>query len=430
MIGDRIDVNIAGGLDIPLPNMVPVEVSFEAPTLESIDRTVSEQFKNSAVRDKIKSGQTIAVGCGSRGIARINEVAKAVVTEIKALGGKPFIFPAMASHGAATAEGQKQVLEGYGITEEYVGCPLRATMDVVKVDDLDDGTPIYMDRYASEADGVVLINRVKPHTNFRAAIESGVVKMMTIGMGKISGATELHFHGFEAFGELLPKAARIIMEKRNFLFGVGIVENAYEDIAIIEAMPSETLIDRETELTVRSRELMSKLLFDGIDVLVIDEIGKDISGSGLDPNITGRNNRFIPWSGPPEVQKIVLLDLTEKTHGNACGLGVADVITMNLYKKMDIGATYANLITATYLDGGFIPMIMNTEEEAIRLAVKTLRRVKPMAARVVRIQNTLELTDIWVSEPMLPDVEAHPQMKAKGTPEPFGFSPEGNLRNG
>ena len=318
MIGDRIDVNIAGGLDIPLPNMVPVEVSFEAPTLESIDRTVSEQFKNPAVREKIKPDQIIAIGCGSRGIARINEVAKAVVTEIKALGGKPFIFPAMASHGAATAEGQKQVLEGYGITEEYVGCPLRATMDVVTVAELDDGTPIYMDRYASEADGVVLINRVKPHTNFRAPIESGIVKMMTIGMGKISGATELHFHGFEAFGELLPKAARTIMAKRNFLFGVGIVENAYEDIAIIEAMPPETLFDRETELTVRSRELMSKLLFDVIDVLVIDEIGKDISGSGLDPNITGRNNRFIPWSGPPEVQKIVLLDLTEKTHGNAC----------------------------------------------------------------------------------------------------------------
>ncbi|MBW1698017.1 MAG: DUF2088 domain-containing protein [Deltaproteobacteria bacterium] len=428
MIEDRIDVNIAGGLDIPLPRMVPVEVTFESPVLKDIAQTVKEQFKAREIKEKIKPGGTIAIGCGSRGVASVAEVARAVVSEIKELGGNPFIFPAMASHGAATAEGQKKVLESYGITEDYVGCPLRATMDTVIVETLEDGTKVHVDRYAAESDGIVLINRIKVHTNFRGPFESGIVKMMTIGMGKIHGATEIHFHGFEAFDELLPKLAKIIMGKLPFLFGVGVVENAREQIAKVEVIPAESLFEREPELLALSKELMPKLLFDTIDVLIIDEIGKDISGSGFDPNVTGRNNRFIPWSGPPDVQKIVLLDLTGKTHGNATGLGLADVITMKLYRKMDIASTYANLITATYLDGASIPMIMNTEEEAIRLAVKTLRRVRPQNARIVRIKNTLELTRIMVSEPMLTQVEAHPQMKAVGAASEFPFDRQGNLR--
>ena len=428
MIEDRIVVNIAGGLDIPLPNMIPVKVIFDAPKLESIDRTIAEQFKNSQIREKIKSGQTIAVGCGSRGIANIAEVAKAVVSEIKALGGKPFIFPAMASHGAATAEGQQQVLEGYGITDAYVGGPLRATMEVEVVDTLADGTRIFMDRFAAEADGVVLIGRIKPHTNFRAPIESGIVKMMTIGMGKIRGATELHYHGMEAFKELLPDAARVVMSKKPFLFGVGLVENAKEELAVIEVIPAETLFDREPQLLSRARELMSKLLFDVIDVLVIDEMGKNISGAGFDPNVTGRNCRDTPWSGPPEIQKIVCMDLTDKTHGNATGLGATDVITMRLYQRMDIAATYANVITGAYLDGAAIPMIMNTGEEAIRLAVKTLRRVRPQDARIVHIKNTLELTEIVVSEPLTAQVEAHPQMQINGDAAPFAFGPDGSLK--
>jgi hypothetical protein len=408
--------------------MVPVKVTFDSPVLDDIAKTVAEEFKKPEIKDKVKPGHAIAIGCGSRGVANVAEVAKAVVSEIKALGGEPFIFPAMASHGAATAEGQRQVLEGYGITEDYVGCPLRATMETVIIETFEDGTEVHVDKYASEADGIVLINRIKVHTNFRGPIESGIVKMMTIGMGKISGATETHFHGFEAFAELLPRMAKIIMGKKPFLFGIGVVENAHEQIALIEALPAETLFDREPELLTRSKELMPKLLFDKIDVLIIDEIGKDISGSGCDPNITGRNNRDIPWSGPPEVQKIVLLDLTKKTKGNATGVGVADVITMTLYKKMDVKSTYANVITATYLDGACIPIIMNTEEEAIRLAVKTLRKIRPENARIVRIENTLELTDIVVSEPMLAEVEAHPQMKALGTPSDFPFDQAGNLR--
>jgi len=377
MIGDRIEVNIAGGLDIALPRMVHVRQKFQTKKLDSVTRTVVEQFKRPEVRAKVKSDMSIAVGCGSRGINNIAECAKAVVGELKALGAKPFIFPAMGSHGGATAEGQREVLEGYGITESYVGCPIRATMEVVELGKLEDGMPVYMDKFAAEADAVVLIPRVKPHTNFRAPIESGIVKMLSIGMGKIIGATTLHTYGMDMFGELLPKTARLIMGKKNFLFAVAMVENAADETAIIEIVPSEQVWDREPALLAKAKELMPRLQFDEIDVLVVERIGKNISGSGMDPNITGRNCRFIEWNMKPLVKKIAVLGLTPETQGNATGLGAADVITMRLYKEVDIAKTYANIIASTYLDGAAIPMIMNTDEDAIRLAVKTVVRMKP-----------------------------------------------------
>ncbi|HTT40541.1 MAG TPA: hypothetical protein VMH32_23035 [Burkholderiales bacterium] len=427
MIGDRIEVNIAGGLDIPLPRMVHVRQKFAAPKLASVSQTVAEQFKRPEVRAKIKPGMTVAVGCGSRGIANIAECAKQVIAELKSLGAKPFIFPAMGSHGGATAEGQRGVLEGYGITESFVGCPIRASMDVVELGRLD-GMPVYMDKLASEADAFAFVCRIKPHTNFRAPIESGIIKMMTIGMGKIVGATELHTYGMDMFGELLPKAARFIMSKKTFLFGVGMVENAADATAVIEAVPAEQLFEREPVLQAKAKELMPRLQFDEIDVLIVERIGKNISGAGMDPNITGRNNRFIEWEAKPMVKKIVALGLTPETHGNACGVGYADVITMRLYKEIDIPFTYANIIASTYLDGGVIPMIMNTDEEAIRLAVKTVVRVKSQDCRIVRIRNTLELVDIQVSEPLLPLVRANrSQFDVVGEPQPLKFDAKGVL---
>jgi hypothetical protein len=432
MIGDRIETNIAGGLDIPMPRMANVRQKFQTVRVESVTRTVAEQFQRPEVRAKVKPGQTIAVGCGSRGVANIAEAAKAVVAELKALGAKPFIFPAMGSHGAATAEGQKQVLEGYGITEAHVGCPIRATMDTVELGAIGEGTPVYMDKFASEADGVVLINRVKPHTNFRAPIESGIVKMMTIGMGKIRGATTMHFHGMDNFGEVLPQAAKLIMAKKNILFGVGMVENAHDETALVEVMPSEQIFAREPVLQAKAKEMMARIYFDDIDVLIIDEMGKNISGSGFDPNITGRNNRFVKeWQPTPRIQKIVVLGLTEETHGNATGLGLADVITMRLFKQMDVNPTYANVITSAYLDGASIPIIMNTEHDAIALAVKTLVRVKPSDARIVRIRNTLELTHIQVSEPLLDAARQNPhQFEIVGAPAPLKFDGEGKVALG
>ncbi|MFN0314141.1 MAG: lactate racemase domain-containing protein [Burkholderiales bacterium] len=428
MIGDRIEVNIAGGLDIPLPRMVHVRQKFKMSKLDSVTKTVAEQFKRAEVRAKVKPGMSIAVGVGSRGVNNIAESTKAVVAELKALGAKPFIFPAMGSHGGATPEGQREVLEGCGVTESFVGCPVHSQMDVVEIGKLASGMPIYMDKLAAAADGVVVIPRVKPHTNFRAPIESGIVKMLTIGMGKIIGATELHTQGMDKFGELLPEAAKLIMAKKNILFGVAMVENAADETAIIEVVTSEQIFEREPVLQAKAKEFMPRLQFDEIDVLVVEKIGKNISGSGMDPNITGRNCRFIDWNMKPYVKKIAVLGLTPETHGNATGLGAADVITMRLYKDVDIAKTYANIITSTYLDGGCIPMIMNTDQDAISLAVKTVVRVEPKDCKIVRIPNTLQVVDIHVSESMLPYIRQHPeQFEIVGEPQPMKFDAKGTL---
>jgi hypothetical protein len=428
MIPDKIETNIAGGLDFPLPRMVNVRQKFKSQKLASVTQAVNDQFKRAEIRAKVKAGMTVAVGCGSRGINNIAESAKAVVDNLKALGAKPFIFPAMGSHGGATAQGQCEVLEGYGITEASMGCPVRSDMDVVELGKLPSGMPVYQDKHANGADGVVLVCRVKPHTNFRAPIESGIVKMMTIGMGKIIGATTLHTDGMDRFGTLLPEAAKLIMSKTNFMFGVAMVEDAHDKTAHIEAVPAETLFTREPELQAMAKQLMPRIKFDEIDVLVIEQIGKNISGSGMDPNITGRNCRGTEWDMKPVVKKIAVLGLTPETHGNATGLGSADVITMRLYKEMDVGFTYANVITSTYLDGAAIPIIMNNDHDAIALVVKTVPRVKPENCRVVRIRNTLELGEIQVSEPMLKEVLARPDdFDVLGEPAALKFDLRGDL---
>ena len=293
---------------------------------------------------------------------------------------------------------------------------------------MQDGTPAFMDKSAHGPDGVILANRTKPHTIFQGEIESGVVKMMVIGMGKHAGATTWHKHGMDTFPQVLPGAAAVIMERAPFLFGIGLVENAYHDTALLEALPPAILVEREKQLLEQAKGMMGRLYFDDIDVLVIERMGKEISGAGFDSNITGRDNRGVGWDEIPRIKKIVVIDLTEQTHGNATGFGVADAITLKLFNKIDLGATYANVITSTLLDGGLIPMIMNTEQEAIQLAVKTVVRVKPEHTRIVRIRDTLTLGDILVSEPMLEEMRAHPRMELAGKPAPFLFDGQGNLR--
>lgn len=428
MIGDRIEVNIAGGLDVPLPRMVGVRQKFDAAHLGDIPGTIAKEFAKPEVRARIKAGQVIAVGCGSRGIANIGLIAKCVIRELQALGAKPFIFPCMGSHGAATAEGQKKVLEGYGITEASTGVPIKATMDTVVIGELDDGTPVHMDRFAAEAEGVIVINRIKPHTAFRGATESGVTKMLAIGIGKITGAATYHRHGMDTFPTLLPKVRDVNIAKRNVILGVGIVENAHDQTAVIEAIPAPQIATREPALQELAKRLMPRLCFEEIDVLVIDEMGKNISGAGFDPNITGRNRRSIPWKFGPRTKKIAVLGLTPETNGNATGLGGADVITMRLFKEVDVPSTYANIITSMNLDGGAIPIVMNTDREAIQLAVKTVVRVKPQDCRIVRIRNTLELASIQVSEPMLAEVRAHPELFQISSPAAaLAFDAQGGL---
>lgn len=428
MVGDRVEVNIAGGLDIALPRMVNVRQKFDAVHLGDIAATIANEFQRPEVRARVKAGQAIAVGCGSRGIANIATIVKCVIRELQALGARPFIFPAMGSHGAATAEGQKKVLEGYGITEAATGVPVRATMDTVIVGTLADGTPVHMDRFAAEADGIVVVNRIKPHTAFRGATESGITKMLAIGIGKIVGAATYHQHGMDTFPELLPKVRDVHLARRNVLFGVGIVENAHDQTAAIEVIPSERIAEREPVLQDMAKKLMPQLFFDEIDVLIIDEMGKNISGAGFDPNITGRNRRAVQWNYGPLTKKIVVLGLTPETHGNATGVGGADIITMRLFREIDVPSTYANIITSMNLDGGAIPMVMNNDREAIQLAVKTVVRVKPQDCRIVRIRNTLELAQIQVSEPLLAEVRVRPdRFQIASPPAPFAFDAEERL---
>ena len=422
MIEEKIKVNISGGLDFQLPNMIKIRQKFSLPKINNVYDEILKDFNDRKTNSRIKPGMTVAIGCGSRGIANISEATKAVVDFLLKCGAKPFIFPAMGSHGGATADGQVKVLADYGITEDSMGCPIKSSMEVVELSKLDTGMPIYIDKYASEADGIVVISRIKPHTNFRAPIESGIVKMLTIGMGKIAGATELHSYGMDTFIDLLPKACAEIISKKNILFGVGLVENAADETAIAEIVHAENIFSREIELQKIAKNYMPRLLFDEIDVLVIDQIGKNISGAGMDPNITGRNSGGVKWDVKPDVKKIVVLGLTPETHGNATGIGMADVITYEVYKDLDISKTYANVITSTYLDGAAIPVIMNTSEEAIKLAAKTVNRVKVKDLKIVRIKNTLELIHIEVSANMIDIVSSsNNSFEVIGKPYPWKF---------
>ena len=422
MIEEKIKVNISGGLEFQLPNMIKIRQKFSLPKINNVYDEILKDFNDKKTNSRIKPGMTVAIGCGSRGIANISEATKAVVDFLLKCGAKPFIFPAMGSHGGATADGQVKVLADYGITEDSMGCPIKSSMEVVELSKLDTGMPIYIDKHASEADGIVVISRIKPHTNFRAPIESGIVKMLTIGMGKIAGATELHSYGMDTFIDLLPKACAEIISKKNILFGVGLVENAADETAIAEIVHAENIFSREIELQKIAKNYMPRLLFDEIDVLVIDQIGKNISGAGMDPNITGRNSGGVKWDVKPDVKKIVVLGLTPETHGNATGIGMADVITYEVYKDLDISKTYANVITSTYLDGAAIPVIMNTSEEAIKLAAKTVNRVKVKDLKIVRIKNTLELIHIEISENMIDSVSSsNNSFEVIGKPYPWKF---------
>lgn len=394
-----------------IPKVATVRQRFEEHRIDDIPSALREELEKPEVAQKIKKGDRIAIGAGSRGIANIALVVKSLVELLKEKGADPFIFPAMGSHGGATAEGQLNVLASYGVTEAYVGAPIKATMEVEELARMEDGTPLYVDQHAAQADGIVLVNRIKPHTAFRGPIESGIVKMMIIGMGKIAGAATMHGdRGMDLFGIVLPDAAEVLMPHIPFLFGIGLIEDAYDQTAIVEAIPAEALIPREEALLQEAKALMPRLYFDRVDVLVIDQIGKEISGGGFDPNIIGRNCRGIVGFSQVEVNKLVILSLSPHTHGNATGVGLADVITRKLFNAIDLQATYTNVITSTYLDGAAIPIVMQTEKEAIQLAIRSVPRVKPRDIRMVRIKDTLSLGEIEVSEALLSEVEEHPSM--------------------
>ena len=423
---DRIDAAIEGGTEYPFPKMVPVDQHFDRPRVEDIEKTVRTEMGK--LDPTAFRGKRIAITAGSRGIAGLVEILATVVARLRDWGAEPFIVPAMGSHGGATAEGQVRVLDGYGITEENIGAPILSSMDVVEVARLDDGRPLYCDKIAYGADGIVVCNKVKPHADFKAEYESGLVKMMALGLGKHKGAATIHTHGFGSFQKVLPEAGKALLENLPVCFGVAILENAFDDLMVVEVIPPERILEREKELLSLAKDSIARLLLPEIDVLVIDEIGKNISGEGMDPNVTGRPGSGLPGFDAPAIQKIVVLDVTPESHGNGVGIGMADITTLRCVNKLDLGAIYTNAITATIVDPAKIPLFMNNDREAIAVALKTCNRIMPQTARVVRIKNTLEVHRILVSEALVPVVEANPRMSLVGAPQSLEFDADGYLR--
>ncbi|MBM09620.1 MAG: iron-sulfur cluster binding protein [Magnetovibrio sp.] len=406
MLPSSIPIPLPGGLHGSLPKFVPVAQQFPTDALSDIDVAIASQFakfKNIDLTEK-----TVAIGVGSRGIKQIAPVVSAVVRELKEAGAKPFIVPAMGSHGGGSVEGQTAVLASYGITESAMGVPVKSSLEVVELGRIVLDVPVYCDRLAYEADHIVICNRIKPHTDYRATHESGLIKMLAIGLGKHAGAAALHFHGFSKFAELVPAAGKVILENTDILFGVALVENAEEDLRHVELVAPDDFFSRDAELLKDAASAIPRLLFDAIDVLIIDQIGKDISGAGLDPNVTGRTASGEPGfdSGPP-IGRIIIRDLTEKTEGNATGIGVADVITQRVVSKMDWTKLYVNIVTAGVLDGGKLPIVADTDRDAIGIAIRGCPGVVSNQARIVRIKNTLELTMVWASEGLIAGVNSN-----------------------
>jgi hypothetical protein len=408
-----------------LPRMLRVRQTFPRPRVDDVAAAVAGALD--AARVPVKAGDTIAVGAGSRGIASIDVAVGAVVRWLRDLGARPFVFPAMGSHGGGTAEGQLSVLAHYGITEAAMGCPVRATMEVVQVGEAL-GLPVWLDRQAAEAEWIGLVNRVKPHTDFKGSIESGLFKMMTIGLGKWRGAVQYHranvTHGYET---VITAVGREMLARARIGFGLGIVENGYDETAHVEAFSAQDLEAGERRLLKDARQWMARLPFSPIDVLIVEQIGKNISGAGMDTNVIGRpTNPFEPFPADPRITWIVALDLTEESYGNATGLGNADFTTRRLVDKIDMKATLINTITACAVGGAKIPATFETDREAIETALDCIGLTPPGRARVLRIRNTLMLGELDVSEAYAAEVAARGDLAVLGE-GPLGFDATGRL---
>lgn len=412
--------------DVPLPRMVRVKQTFPRPVVGNIDEAIVHSLMQENEKIVWPTGGEVAVVVGSRGIADIHKITRAVVRQLRQHGLKPFIVPGMGSHGGATAEGQREVLESLGVTEEYIGAPIRSTMEVVQVGTLANGLPVYMDKFCHQADGIVVVNRIKPHTAFRGTYESGIVKMIAIGAGKQKGAEACHKLGFGHMTKHIVEAAEVAIATNKILCGVAVLENAYDHVAQIEVLPADEILAREPALLEQAKSYMPRILVDEIDVLVVDEVGKDISGDGMDPNITGRY--ATPFAtGGPNVTRITVRRLTERTHGNANGLGLADTTTKRVFDAIDFSKTYPNALTSTVIEPVKLPMVLDNDKLAIQAAIKTSNVLNDDDVRLVHIRSTLRLEEIRVSESLLPLLSGRNNVEVLSSPEPWSFDENDEL---
>lgn len=391
--------------NIDIPPMYRVRQQFYVNPLDDVEQSCTEQIGALSRLQKLDKGAHIAIAVGSRGISNISLITASVVKALKDLGFEPFIVSGMASHGKATDEGQTELLAELGVTEEAVGCPVRASVEVVEIGTIASGLKVYMDRIASEADGIVVINRIKTHTAFHADYESGLVKMLAIGLGNDIGAKSCHQLGFGKMAENIVAMTRMKLEKLPVLFGVAVIEDGVENVSKIEVVDADDILDREPELLKISKSYMPSIGIDQIDVLVVDRMGKEISGDGMDPNITGRY--ATPYAhGGPNVSKLAILSVTEKSHGNVIGVGQADLCTKRLFEAAELETTYVNSLIATVTSVARLPMILPTDHEAIKAAILTCNIMDFSRVRMVRIRDTLHLGEMLVSEALVDEVSA------------------------
>ena len=414
--------------DVPLPRMARVRYDIPTPpAIDDVAAAVVEQVRRPEVRGSIAPGQRVAIGVGSRGIGRLAEITAALVRELRALGAEPFVIPAMGSHGGATADGQREVLARLGVTEALVGAPVLSDMATDQIGQTDDGIPVRVDRQALRADAIVFVARVKPHTAFRGSYESGLAKMVAIGLGKQAGAASCHAAGFGDMARRIPLLAGLTIARTGLRFGLAVLENAYDRPYRILAVPADRILAEEPALLDQARQAMPRVPFDQLDVLLIDRIGKNVSGDGADPNITGRYPT--PFAaGGPEVAKQVVLSLTAESEGNANGIGTADFTTVRAVTQADLGQTYPNGLTSTVVGPTALPMILPSDRLALQAGLLTCNAVG-RAPRVMRIADTLTLGEFEVSASLLDEVAAHPHLAALAPAEPPPFDAEGNLRD-
>lgn len=414
------------------PRMLVIKQRFPVAPELNITEVVNAEL--GAIREQVKPGMKVAVAVGSRGITNLHLVVRAVLQHLQHAGAQPFILPAMGSHGGATPEGQTELLAEYGISEKQLGIPIRASLEVAQIGETPEGIPVHCSVEAMRADGVVLINRIKPHTDFSGNIGSGIIKMSVIGLGKRTGAAEFHVAASHlGYEQMLRSISRMVLQRAPVLCGIGLLENQRHELVRIAVLRREEIEPREEKLFIEAKRLMPKLPFEDIDFLIIDRIGKNISGAGMDPNIIGRGvHGYSSFLGqkdqpPPRIKRIFVRDLTPETHGNAIGIGFADITTKRLVQEMDCGVTYVNALTSLTPNGAKIPIHFDTDHEALRLGLHSLGLSDVSKARVVRIADTLSLEKLEISEAFVPELQERGDLDLKTEAKEMRFDPNGNL---
>ena len=415
---------------VAIPRMFRAAQTFPREVIRPADipAEIFSQLSRELFISKIKPGMSIAITAGSRGVANVAIITRAIADFVKSRGANPFIVPAMGSHGGATAEGQLEVLEGYGITPESMGCEIRSSMEVVELGRSDTGQNVYVDRNAYNSDGIIVSCRLKPHNAFRGAYESGPCKMMAVGLGKQRGAEQVHSAGMGHIAENIPSIAKVIISKAPVLFALPCIENAYDETCRLEAIDAGDILAREPELLKFAFTQMPSILVGEGDVLIVDETGKNYSGTGVDPNITGTFSTEYATGGV-KVQRTCFLRLSESSHGNALGVGLANVITKRFYESIDPEKMYPNCITSTVLNSARIPCVVATDKEAVQMCIRTCTGIDKSRVRVIRIPNSLHIGHIMLSEEYYSDVKAGrwEGLSVESEPESLEFDGAGNL---